>query len=685
MIMKKNIIAAILLTAAVAFSCTTKEESSKELINDGSIVYNPTATIKPFVLDGPATKTALTIDATTGAKFTFVDGDALGVFPYDPEVGTQAGFTVTSSDETSCTFNGGGFGLKSGQLYAVYYPYSEEGNVDDPTEENIYNVITEFPVSYLGQRQTSTDGETFSISDFDYLVDNGVTPVSNACEFEMQHVGALLVLDVTFPQAGNYTELALTSDGATFITSGTIDLTASDIAVEAEGSSNSIILALGEEGGNGLAIAADQQVRFCMMAAPVDLSSATVTLKATTSTGTELSKVITKASRAVVAGNAYRYLCNLDASAEEEDEPTNLSEYETANSYVVNLNELNPVGYTFNATVAGNGVAAQPAGILGAVGMAANLIYPASPAISGTSIRVNLNQNNCITDATYADGVVSFKATGAEGNAKITLYDANGDGVWTWLLWCTDKPGKVTIPTADGSKTYTVMDRNLGAITPEYDAANPENTYGLYYMFGDPLGYTVAEWTNNGSRDGYRMIDELAYSPNKPYCDYSNAGGWTWFNLYQATNNPRQVFAFLWGAYGTGAGDTWGATFDRQPGTASFKTLYDPCPVGYKVMAYDVLLGYNSTTDYANFTADEHGVYVAGSEATAFFPYAGNIHNGGYTWMAPDTYLYLWTSAFNNTNMAWSYMIYKKDSDRAVGGEDHSHIISRGMPVRCMK
>ena len=155
--------------------------------------------------------------------------------------------------------------------------------------------------------------------------------------------------------------------------------------------------------------------------------------------------------------------------------------------------------------------------------------------------------------------------------------------------------------------------------------------------------------------------------------------------MWAATANPRQVYAFLWGAYGSGAGDTWGATFTRQPGTASFKTLYDPCPVGYKVMAYDVLLGYNDTSSFGNFSADATGLYIAGSNGTLYIPYAGNVHEGGYTWMAPETYCYLWTSAHNNTNMAWCYMIYKKEADRAGSGEDNSHIISRGMPVRCMK
>ena len=101
--MKRNFFAVILLVAAVAFSCTSTEEPLH--INDGSVVSNPTVTIESFVLDGPATKTAVTIDEVEGkALFTFTDNDVLSAYPYSPESGDGLTFTVKSKDASSATF-----------------------------------------------------------------------------------------------------------------------------------------------------------------------------------------------------------------------------------------------------------------------------------------------------------------------------------------------------------------------------------------------------------------------------------------------------------------------------------------------------------------------------------------------------------------------------------------------------
>ena len=96
--MKRNFFAVILLVAAVAFSCTSTEEPLH--INDGSVVSNPTVTIESFVLDGPATKTAVTIDEVEGkALFTFTDNDVLSAYPYSPESGDGLGHVNLSKTQ----------------------------------------------------------------------------------------------------------------------------------------------------------------------------------------------------------------------------------------------------------------------------------------------------------------------------------------------------------------------------------------------------------------------------------------------------------------------------------------------------------------------------------------------------------------------------------------------------------
>lgn len=695
--MKRNIILAILFLATIAFSCTPKEEfvpSDKALTGDGSIVYNPTATIESFILDEPATKTVLAIDDNTGATFTFAEGDKLGVFPYSPEVGNQVSFEVKNVSETSCTFNGGGFGLKEDQLYAAYYPYDKNNSPDNPSEEELRNAIQSIPVDYTKQRQETAGA--FNISATDYLVANGISPSNGACNFNMSHVGALVVIDVTLQGQGyaKYTELSLNIPVASFVKTGTIDLTASNTVISEPDKGKSITLALGE-GTKGLALTAGQTHRFCMMVAPVDLKTGSVPVTLSLKDKEGNSHTATLAGKNFRAGYAYKYACTITAAAAEPDPvPTNLSANGTANCYIVDVDNVNEAGYYFDCTVAGNGQTVDMAGksfnTHANVWPQVNGTYSANlPVLHATDIRVTLNQNSCISNVTIdpTAGIISFKASGAKGNAKILVMDAaNDDPAWVWHIWCTDQPAVVSVSGwSSWGYSYDVMDRNIGAIRATFDdptnANNPvDEICGFYYQFGNPTGWTWAEYSN-GVAGCWRMVDGIAGAEkyHKPYLTNGgnvNGGDFYWFDG-SGSSAPKQLFGILWG--GGSAGD---GSLKRGP--SAVKTMYDPCPPGYKVMPID---GYDSVS--ASDSADQYGFY----KSNVYIPYSGAAWNGGNFWMhrgyVPNgdtgNYACLWTSGHNNTNMSYFLSIYSKDVNRAGGGTVTDMILARGMCVRCVK
>ena len=660
--MKRNILATLLALAAVVFSCTPKEEakfSDSRLVNDGSVVYNPTAEIRPFEFEG-GTKTVLTIDETYGAKFTFVEGDLLGIYPYFPEPGgDQMAFSVKSITEETCTFNGGGFYLSSGYVYAAYYPLCQSGYGDVSQGITSAEMMTQIPLDYTAQVQSAKN--TFDISAADYMLDNGIEPVESVCSFKMRHLGALLVMDVTFPEAGTFTELSLNGDGASFLLTGVMDVRNGEVYGDQFGAA---VLALGT--GNGIEVAANETVRFCMMVSPVDFRNAsdvTLTLK----DDQAVDHSVSIARQNYKAGYAYKIECTLNVVPVVE--PTNLSLYGTANTYIVDVDNINADGYYFNATVAGNGVAMPD--LQSDYGFGAN-IYPSTAisncAISGTWAKVMLNQNNCISDVSYSDGTISFKATGNEGNAKITLVngaDDNDNYVWTWIIWCTDQPGIVKV------KDYWVLDRNIGATTNAPDASNPQAMYGLYYEFGNPIGYTSAEYSN-ADKDGNRMYDALARMPNKPFI--AQGGTYWWFNPWTSTA-PKQLFGRLWGSASA-------AIFSEAATFVPSKVLYDPCPVGYKVAPYDFFNRISLSS------RDNDGGYVTGTDGTLFFPFNGAkwkadsdyVGEEGYYEESAGSYMYYWTSAHNNTNMAFMFT-----NKGAPSGWLKDHILTRGMGVRCVR
>ena len=678
--MKRNILATLLVLAAVAFSCTPKEEakfSDSRLVNDGSVVYNPTVKIQPFEFEGD-TKTVLTIDDNTGAKFTFEQGDLLGVYPYSPEAGDQISFSVKEITASSCTFNGNGFCLQSGQLYAAYYPLCDEGYGDVAQGISSGEMMTQIPVDYTAQVQSAKN--SFDISAADYMVAYGMEPVSGVCNFNMSHIGALLVMDVTFPEAGTFTELSINATGATFLLTACLDVRTGGMCPDMHSSTATLSL------GNGISVAANETVRFCMMIAPADLRDASeVTLSLKDDNNVDHSASIV--GKYYKAGYAYKIECTLDAAAPAV--PTNLSELGTANCYIVDVNNINTEGYYFDCTVAGNGQTVNMA----AKGFANHAnVWPqingaytsALPAAHPTDIRVTLNQNNCISDVAVANGTITFKATGARGNAKILMMDAaNDDPAWVWHIWCTDQPAVVTVSGwSSWGYSYNVMDRNIGAIRATFDDPtspnnNPDDVCGFYYQGGNPTGWTYAEYCSASYNDkGWRMVDGIAGAEkrHKPYLDISS--DFYWFNPYASTA-PRQLFGILWG--GGSAGD---GTLNRGP--AAVKTMYDPCPVGYKVMPID---GFGNIVN--SDSGDQYGFYKDG----VYFPYNGGAWDGGTFWMTrgyvPDgdtaRYMNLWTSGHNNSNMWYEFQAYAKDVNRAGGGTVTDHILARGFGVRCVE
>lgn len=714
--MKRNISAAILLLAVFVYSCTTKENSFLEttassatdidLVDDGSIVYEPAVEVEDFILDNeaePDTKTVLSFDSSA-AHFTFTTGDRIGVFPYNVSGAPQMPFILKSSDAQSCYFNCPGFSLKSGVRYAAYYPYN-------PTDMLSYTAV---PVNYTGQTQTTAKAPgasdaSFNISGADYLLAQA-TPENNACSFKMSHIGALVVMDVTVGQSATYTEISLNSSSASFIQTGTLNVGQSftlgdrshptqGIAINGTPTSNKMTLTLGS--GSGIYLTAGSTYRFCMMVPPTNVTG-TVTIRLKDSSGVE--HIAYVGTKNLLQGYAYRYTCTVDAQ-------TNLSEVSMANSYIVNTSSIDSDGYFFPTIQCGNGRAVDWASIGFTDGEGEAYPTGGGVSLSGNGVKWKgtnsnwLNQNNCISDVFFANNRIYFKASGAKGNAKVTLTN-NGTEVWTWHIWCTDQPGTISIKSKTSGNTYSVMDRNMGAITNGATnleiVSEGEECAGLYYPFGFPFGYTVSEYSN-GDEGGWRMIDAYAFSPTRPILKYS--GQYMSFNSWGASDY-QLPWCLLWG----GGSSYYYNNFTSKIGNVNTKTMYDPCPPGYKVMTYDVLDGYATnwgSSPTSGLSANYYGISISGTNGTLFIPYNGTVYQGGvrtfgvtiwgsgYTVSTMGWKVNLWTSRYWQSLMPTAYAIQRRPRDssdntnnyaingglKQAGGEDG---ITIGHGVRCM-
>ncbi|MBR5034948.1 MAG: tyrosine-protein phosphatase [Bacteroidales bacterium] len=228
-----------------------------------------------------------------GSVSTWEAGDHIGVFP--DMGGSQVAFTVASGAGTgTCVFDGQGWGLISASRYSAYYPF-DPNNLGEDAMKNV-------KVSYSGQSQTAKN--TFCVGRFDYLASTNATPVftgnepSGTCTFDFKHLGALLILDVTFPGDASLTTMELINTGNNLFTrTGTVDLTQESAAITPKVSGNTLALDLG-----GMPVAAGETIRFYMMSAPGELGNPVV--RVTTDSGIDMTKQL-HSSYTLRAGMAY--------------------------------------------------------------------------------------------------------------------------------------------------------------------------------------------------------------------------------------------------------------------------------------------------------------------------------------------------------------------------------------------
>ena len=238
-----------------------------------------------------------------------------------------------------------------------------------------------------------------------------------------------------------------------------------------------------------------------------------------------------------------------------------------------------------------------------------------------------------------AIGVFEVTAGSTAGNAVVYVKDSSGTILWSWHIWVTNYNPDVT-NVAYNDQTW--MDRNLGATDN-----NGTASYGLFYQWGrkDPLqrqGYTAI----NGNGDSGNNLILSIRNPTSFYCAGSNYYDW-YTNTTGAQNN-----------------NLWGNT----------KTVYDPCPVGWKVPA-NVSWGNLKSAD---FTTSSYGVTYTGSPSF-FYPYNGCLYCEEGYFLQEGSSCGCWSSS--------SFSSEASDWDVYTNGYIQSFHDYRGygMGVRCVQ
>lgn len=389
----------------------------------------------------------------------------------------------------------------------------------------------------------------------------------------------------------------------------------------------------------------------------------------------------------VTAGEGERTISRTLHVTQQTKQYTDLSAAGRANCYIVAPNSA----AHFDASFKGNSSTES-------IGAAANaeLIWQSAQAL--------------VTRVGYAadEKKIIVETGGKSGNAVVAAIDASGNVLWSWHLWIVDYDPKAslytTTPNASGT-TWTFMDRNLGALTTERGSFDSN---GLLYQWGrkDPFPgtttFTVMREDYTYEVDGEPTVYDINGSALPKFSDLKEFHG----TIEKSIRNPMVFYAMTYKH--TGQMDEYGQEIiendyrtsdwvdvsndDYWGGESQKKTIYDPCPAGYKVPVCDA----DGNTPYAwlkyasmKWDEEKRGCEQEGqwfpttgtrayASGTLDYPLGGNPYSGLWIGTKGKTS----SNLEENPDLYGQYMFIINGRRTFKVSKDKR---SQGMSLRCVK
>ena len=192
--------------------------------------------------------------------------------------------------------------------------------------------------------------------------------------------------------------------------------------------------------------------------------------------------------------------------------------------------------------------------------------------------------NHLITSATIFENKLKIRTSGAKGNAVVAVCDATGTVRWSYHIWCTGGEVPRNIECENYAKArFYAMDRNLGALS--ISPANFKDAGGLLYQWGrkDPFPGLNEDNIYTPSQSGtfitvFPAIDKSKIATFDDLLSHFASNPATYISM-DAEGYDDQRTLGLWG-------DPDGANSIYNKDVyawSSKKSIYDPCPEGYRV------------------------------------------------------------------------------------------------------
>lgn len=338
-----------------------------------------------------------------------------------------------------------------------------------------------------------------------------------------------------------------------------------------------------------------------------------------------------------------------------------LGDFEYSNCFIISQDMMKKDktnyydGFYFQAAVPGRG----EKGMI--TGTGADL-YPKDLFFSPHSARILWQDAPyLVTYAELVHGYVRFslhekcRTEGLQGNAVIAVYDESGNILWSWHIWVNSGIKDITYPSltfedpenssqydytpnSTESKTLSnvrIMNMNLGATKPSWAVGeDPLPCYGFYYQWGRKDPSPIPSSYNYGQSDmttkPYYYMDEGERKRVYRYLDLSPT-------VEMGALHPLDIVApsqFTQAYVNDWLFDSVDQLWGYNPSTKKVekKTIYDPCPYGYRVaddelfaLFYHARANNNVWPSYQTTWSevDGKGIKISLNGTENYFPFSG--------------------------------------------------------------
>ena len=300
--------------------------------------------------------------------------------------------------------------------------------------------------------------------------------------------------------------------------------------------------------------------------------------------------------------------------------------------------------------------------------------------VSGSAYKAQLSiadTNNMLKNINIVDGDVcryvqftvnTIPDTGANG--IISIVKSDGTIMWNWHIWIWPYDLTAIEIINSNGVAYNILPVNLATKLDTADSINKTTGWkNWFYQFGRPtplLCPSSYNSTSNHASFGVLSYAAASIASNiqtgiknpATFYKYSPSYNYNWFQ----TNSGKNYN--LWDAACTSTGNS-----DNNV----VKTIYDPCPIGFKMPNGNTFTYFSTSNVVGSFANGWKFKRYSGDTVGVFFPVSGYRNYSDDSLRGVGSYSTVWLSSANSQNYAYSlgfdsgYVNPQSNGNRAFG------------------